>query len=232
MAIRRHIDYDSSKKEYVGYLDLGTGPDLNTEAKEALVFMLVGISGSWKAPVAYFFTSTLTAECQGRLVHHIVDLLDESGFHVCAITMDGHATNVGMASLLGAVLNIQDEDSLKPYFETDTGKKVYVIFDLCHMIKLLRNTLHFYEKFVSSSGTISWAYINNLHQLQKDSGLRLGNRLTNAHVHFDKQKMKVSLAVQVFSSSVSKALLTLKELGLPGFEDVHATVEFIEVNEQ
>ena len=48
MTIRRHVDWDGEK--FRGYVDIGTGvvDDSLLEAKDALVFMVVCINGSWK----------------------------------------------------------------------------------------------------------------------------------------------------------------------------------------
>jgi len=51
--------------------------ETDDEAKEVLVFMLVGIQGCWKAPIAYFFTSTLSAATQKELVVHALEYTAE-----------------------------------------------------------------------------------------------------------------------------------------------------------
>lgn len=172
MAIRRHVDYNSSQGTFSGYVDLGSGEDSTTEAKEALVFMLVGTTSGWKAPVAYFFTAGLSSASQHKLVHHLLEELEEIGFLVCAITMDGHFVNVAMASLLGA--RIDAEVMVQPYFSSPNGHRVFIIFDTCHMVKLLRNALQAYSSFRSPAGRISWEYISSLHEAQLSAGVHRG----------------------------------------------------------
>jgi hypothetical protein len=46
---------------------------------------------------------------------------------------------------------------------------------------------------------------------------------------YEKNQMKVKLAVQVLSQSVANALLTMCELKIPNFENVHATVEYLKL---
>ena len=41
--------------------------------------------------------------------------------------------------------------------------------------------------------------------------------------------MKVKYAVQVLSQSVANALKTMNQLGMPNFENIHATVEFLKL---
>ncbi|KAM7309811.1 hypothetical protein ISCGN_006796 [Ixodes scapularis] len=59
-------------------------------------------------------------------------------------------------------------------------------------------------------------------------GLRAANKLTQAHIDFCRQKMKVKLAAQTLSSSVAKALLFAKQLGLPEFSNCEGTCKFIQ----
>ena len=59
MAIWKGTWWDEKKNTYVGNVDYGTAlieQDDNLAA-EALVFLLSGVSGHWKFPVAYFLTA-------------------------------------------------------------------------------------------------------------------------------------------------------------------------------
>ncbi len=65
--------------------------------------------------------------------------------------------------------------------------------------------------------------------MQKKDGLHAANKITSKHVHFDGQKMKVSLAAEILSHSVTVALCTLRDLGYSQFKHCEATAEFIKV---
>jgi hypothetical protein len=73
------------------------------------------------------------------------------------------------------------------------------------MIKLIRNCLGKRKIMYTHAGMIDWRYFESLHKLQKIEGLRLANKLTSKHIYFENNKMKVKLAVQIFSDSVSKS---------------------------
>jgi len=75
MLIRQQISYNGHTGRMCGSVDLGNNEDTDDEAKEVLVFMLVGLQGHWKVPVAYFFTKTLTALTQKELVVHVLEEL-------------------------------------------------------------------------------------------------------------------------------------------------------------
>ena len=65
------------------------------------------------------------------------------------------------------------------------------------MLKLTRNTLASYGILKDAEGNpIKWEYIKELNTLQETEGLRLGNKLKNAHIQWTKQKMKVNIAAK------------------------------------
>ncbi len=76
---------------------------------------------------------------------------------------------------------------------------------------------------------IEWQHIVNLYQYQKSQGFNLANKLTKQHVMFGRNKMKVKFAVQVLSQSVANALLTMFDLKIEQFDNIHATVEYLQM---
>jgi len=159
MAICQKVEYDHLK----GFVEPAIG-DSADEAKEALVFMVVGLKGAWKMAFAYFFTRTLEAQAQCQLILHALSLLHEAGMLVVGMTMDGHASNVAMCRLLGCEMTLPN---LRPVFRDPASERIIrVFFDACHMVKLARNMLECYETIVSPHGRVSWSYIRELLQLQ------------------------------------------------------------------
>ena len=111
-----------------------------------------------------------------------------------------------MMKNLGATF---DPHNMNPSFSNPAkpDEKVYVILDVCHMLKLVRNTLASCGIIVDADGNkIMWQYIEELHKLQDKEGLHLGNKLKKAHINWKSQKMKVNLASQTLSASVASAL--------------------------
>ena len=212
MAIKQQIQCCSKTDSHKGFVDLGDGLDEETVASEALVFMAVGLQGHWKAPIAYFFTKTLSPESQKVLVQHALEALHDRGVRVVSLTMDGHASNISMCSRLGCQLKVTDD--LRTFFpHPATGQPVYVIMDACHILKLARNMFQVYSPLVSHDGVISWSIIKHLNEIQEEEGLRAANKITSNHIHYHNQKMKVSLAAQTLSRSVADALQFMKESG-------------------
>lgn len=77
---------------------------------------------------------------------------------------------------------------------------------------------------------IDFNFIQQLFILQETEGCHLANKLRKNHIFFFKQKMKVKLATQLLSQSVSDALKFCKyTLQLKEFSEVDGTVKFIEI---
>ena len=197
MSIKQQVIFDSRTQSFSGFVNLGVVEDGATEAKEALVFMLVGLREKWKAPIAYYLTKGLPAEAQTELVKHALGKLHQLGFMVHALVMDGHASNKGMCRLLGCQVD-PGRPGFKTYFEDEsTGSKTHILFDACHMLKLVRNMLEAYSEVMSPTGMVKWRFIPELNEIQENVGLRLGNRLKKEHVNFFSQKMKVGDSIEI-----------------------------------
>ena len=230
MAIRKHVQYSPHSQKMTGFVDMGDGLNETDIATEALVFMVVGLQGHWKAPIAYYLTKSLTPDTQKVLLVHALEALHERGIRVMSLTMDGYASNISMCNQLGCQLKANPCESLKTFFpHLATGERVFVMMDACHMLKLARNMLQAYSPICSRTGLINWDYVVCLNDIQTKNGLHAANRVTEKHIQFDSQKMKVSLAAQTLSRSVAVALRTLRDLGYPRFTLSLATAEFIEV---
>ena len=156
--------------------------------------------------------------------------MHDAGVIVVSLTCDGPSCHFSMLTELGARLTPPD---LKAYFlnPLDPSKKIYILLDVCHMLKLVRNTLGDGGILIDKNGNkIYWQYVAKLQKLQDEEGLRLGNKLKLAHIQWRQQKMKVNLAAQSFSASVADAIeYCCTTLKLQQFEGSEATVDFIRV---
>ena len=230
MAIRRQVEWDG--QSYVGYVDLGTNVDDDSlpVAREALVFMIVSVTERWKIPVGYFLIDGLNGNERANLLCTCLSKLYEVGAHVVSVTFDGCSANLTMVSKLGCKLN-----SLTPttsfIHPANDDKFVSVILDPCHMLKLLRNLLATKHVLRDENGAaIRWEYVEHLEKIQTQEGLRAGNRLTERHIKWTKQKMKVNIAAQTLSSSVADALEFCRDdLAMDAFADCAATVRYIRI---
>ena len=153
----------------------GDDDDDNPLAKNALVYMAVAVNGSFKIPVGYFMTNGMTGRELANLTKVCLKKLHDVGVTTISVTCDGPPSNMSMMTELGACLKAND---IKTSFQHPLcpGNNVYVFLDICHMIKLVRNTLGKGLVLVDKDGgKVSWQYIVQLENLQREEGLRLGN---------------------------------------------------------
>ena len=87
MAIRKHIQWNDTAGTFQGYVNMGTGVEMDSlpPAKDALVFMVVGVNGAWKVPVGYFLIDGLDSAERANLVNQCLSLCHEAGVKVCSI---------------------------------------------------------------------------------------------------------------------------------------------------
>lgn len=141
--------------------------------------MCVAINGHFKLLLGHFFIAGLSGSERGNLVRIALQKIHETGARGVSLTCDGPSSHMSMLRELGASL---DPDNLKPFFQhpSDSSMRVYVFLDLVHMLKLVRNCLALEKILVSASGPVQWTFIENLHQLQQQEGLRAGTKPTRA----------------------------------------------------
>lgn len=227
MSIRRQVDWTGQK--ITGYVDVGTNieGDVLPEAKQALVFIVVGLNGAWKVPVGYFLIDSLSATEKAGLVLKCLEFVHESGVLVTSLTFDGAAANMSMAEKLGA--NFTNPSELQTSFKHPITKEdVYIFLDPCHMIKLVRNCVASEEGLKDAHGRdIKWSYIEKLVEKQNLEGLHAATKIRMRHLQWDREKMKVNLAAQTISRSVCDAITYLKEdLKCPEIENSEAKSDF------
>lgn len=233
MLIKNQTTWKQWETEFSGQCDYGNGYTLeNTEgcATSVLVFMLVSLSGKWKWPIGHFFINSITSSVQCELVKNALSLCQQSGIKVWSVTCDGAYVNLATMNLLGCELFVTEYHKLRCSFKHLTADyHVYFVPDACHNLKLARNALSKLTVFKSSSGLIKWRHITELHDLQKDLNLKIANKLSDAHINFRGNIMKVKYAAQTLSQSTADAMDFLKLTEIDGFRDCTATIEFIRI---
>lgn len=128
------------------------------------------------------------------------------------LVFDDDESNQKACKVLGANFDYNNKQKFKPYFEHPISKQsVYCFFNPCHMLKLVRNYLATKGPIIfDSKDYIRWDFIKKLNNKQYAEDLHCACKIKNRHIYFYNEKMKVFLAVQVLSTSVSKALNNLE----------------------
>ena len=211
MAIRKQTIWEPKNDRYVGFVDYGKGgpvlDDPDTLASEAHVFLLAGARSHWKCPVGYFLTDKIGSTTQAQLIKTALEMAADAGLKVWSITADGTSVNLRTFEQLGCQFGTTYDTFQTKFQHPTTGEDVFIIADPCHMLKLARNALAFLGTITDEEGQkIQWAYFQQLHILQQEQGLKMGNKLSFNHIKFEKHKMNVRLAAQTLSSSVADAI--------------------------
>lgn len=140
-----------------------------------------------------------------------------------AVVFDGLPANLAAARGLGFSF---DPENLEVYKEID-GQGLFVFVDYVHAFKLVRNLFARENLVDGSGGIISWEFVVLLWKHQQAAQFKYGNKLSERHVNFESQIMKVYLMTQLFSRGVADALYFLRTLGVPEFQGSEATERFI-----
>ena len=138
--------WDPKALKLVGNIDYRTAiPGLvDGEATEALVLMVVGMTGNWKHPIASVLQDKCTTAVQALLIKDCIGLLHTEGFQVLALVFDGTYTNQSTAKCLGCKMKVSEFQTWFQYPQKPESK-IYVIFNACHIINVMRNLLGDYK---------------------------------------------------------------------------------------
>lgn len=225
ISLKSHLEYSTNKDVLTGLEDYGDGEKTNCLATSAIVFMARGISENWKQPLAYFLVNeACSSEKVKEKLFQIIDEVENIGLSVLAVVC-----NIGSNfQKLFRELNLTYEN---PSF-LHNGKRILFLFDAPHIIKAVRNNLMKYEFHFDDGKFASWKDIQQLYQIDSKNDIRCCPKLTKSHLSPNNfQKMKVKLATQVLSHTVSSAMYTGVSTGqLP--PRAAATAEFIEMFDQ
>ena len=130
--------------------------------------MVVSLNESWKVPVGYFFIASLSGKERANLIKVCLKKLHDVRIDdVISLICDGPSCHFAMLHALGAQLQLSN---VKPYFlhPLDKKKRIYIFLDICHMMKLIQNTLGDGGILIDKVGDkICWAYLIELQKLQE-----------------------------------------------------------------
>ncbi len=139
MSLCEYCSFNKSLSCYLGKIDYGVDIELEVDctrnATEALVFLLKGLKGLWKFPLAVCFIDKIRAKVQVRLLEMASEYPQQYLIRIHGNTCDGTMSNFSMFKIMGCSF---DPDNMA----TKWNNGSYALFDNCRMMKLARNTLH------------------------------------------------------------------------------------------
>ncbi|XP_078610651.1 uncharacterized protein LOC144881434 isoform X2 [Branchiostoma floridae x Branchiostoma japonicum] len=212
--------------------------ELNDLATHVLAFMVRGVCSNLEFVFAYYPCQGFSSSQLFPAVWKATGILEGLGFYVRTFVCDGATPNRRFYKIHG---HHGDNAPVVYWAWNKCGlkrqRKVYFICDVPHLIKTTRNNwensggnkrtrnLHYNHQ------TISWNHLVNLYEWdlgvrveRQAVGLRLLHKLKTDHVHLSPSlRMRVKLAVQVLSKSVSQALT------IQGRHDTESTRKFVDM---
>lgn len=164
--------------------------------------------------MAYYVIDKINSLQRKDILLEILSAVTECGIRISNLTFDGLYCNAKTCELLGAHLDVFN-DNFQPFFPNPkNGENIFIILNPCHMQKLVRNTLAgkeviFYrnENHVTQ---IKWKHIVDLHEFSKTNDIRT-HKLTKKHIQWEQNDMNVRIAVQTLSASVANSMAILKD---------------------
>lgn len=193
---------------------------------EVILFMFTAINDNVKLPVAYYFTSPTTSDSRYLLAQKVMEAVIDSGVHLTSITFDGHASNPGECTSLGANLDIFSND-FNPSFYVNS-KRIHILLDPSHMMKMFRGAIG-NKKIIydAENKPIKWIYFERLVNFKERRNFHSMHKMTQAHIDFHKNAMKVILAIQTLSHRTADAIEYLMKQGYAQFKGAEPTITFI-----
>ena len=229
MKIRSNLVYDKESGELIGFVDLGD-PDVNYStlqkenelATHALVFFVRGLATDLNFNLAYFATTGITSYQLFPLFWESVSILELTvNLWVIGTCCDGASPNRRFFRLHKEIDGGANKDVVYRTVNLYSPDRfIYFFSDAPHLVKTARNCLYnsgfgLSTRYMWNDGDfIIWQHIIQLYNDDLENGLKLLPRITADHIRLTSYSvMRVNLAAQILSSSVSSVL---QNFGSPG----------------
>lgn len=167
------VQYNARLGRMEGLIDYGTEGGRKPElATHGLLFMVQGVCRKFRHSLGYYLTKAVVADDLKAMILKMVESLTCAGFTVVATVCDMAASNV--RALKSLMENADDG------FFMHNDKRVYVIYDVPHLTKTVRNNLAAYNFQFYQNGqtkTAKWQHIVDLYNDSQKRNLNLVPKL-------------------------------------------------------
>ena len=207
LAGKAFYTYNAASDRIYGFPDLGNGDIRDGVADEIMVCMIRFIYSSRKQVIAWWNTNRkLDASDFQKMFYEAIQGLLAAGVKVRAVSTDSLGKNKSALFRMGA-------SGVQPWFFVNETK-IFVIFDVPHLLKALRNALLKYILRLPNGDHVKFEYIKMFALQDMQMTPRIAKKLSMKHLNpgnFD--KMTVLLAAQIFSLAVALGVLVYAFLG-------------------
>ena len=183
-------------------------------ATHVLQFVYHGFGG-FRWPVGYFASTSATASQLNNCILNAIDILDDFGFTIDYIMMDGASSNRAVTKMLVG----EDPRMLRYAFPNvfNVSNKIFIIQDIKHVLKKIRNGLHSSRKenisdkgrYLTKNGKhILWDQWIAAYHFNNRDGFRIHHKLTPEHILelTPANKMRNHLATEVLDMNMLRLM--------------------------
>ncbi len=153
--IRKQVIHDG--EGFVGYTNYGGIVENDKEgeiATTALFIMASSINGNYRVPLGYILTNGLKTGLLANIIIKTLKVMNETNSIVAAVTFDGLRSNLSAVQSLGANLDALSDEFKPTITDPNTDRRVAIILDACHMMKLMRNLFKHYSVIFNENGEV------------------------------------------------------------------------------
>ncbi|KAL1437736.1 hypothetical protein MTO96_048602 [Rhipicephalus appendiculatus] len=232
MKLSEHLSVNSEGR-IDGFVDLGqftSDKDMHSVCDHGMVIMFVPFVGKWTQILAAFAThGNVNGDLLTKIMLEAVILAEKAGLRVDFITSDGATWNRKMWSLMGVKAS-PTETKCSTLHPVDPTRKLHFLSDFPHLIKCLRNGL-LRSDYETPDGRVSLKFIRKALALDGCSvTLQAMHGITGSHTNPNNfEKMRVSLAFQLFGEKVLHGLQLYKSGIEDTCGDITATLKFFKM---
>ncbi|KAL5471612.1 hypothetical protein EMCRGX_G029743 [Ephydatia muelleri] len=238
MYIREDLVYNKHSGEMVGFTNLGSinnhladfeksvvsGHDSSPSlAKTMAVFMVRGLFTSLQFPYVHFACTNLCGDQMYDPLWEAIWRIENCGLKVLGVTLDGASVNRSLVKLHQSPSDPIPYRTKNPF--SGDNRYLYFFSDVPHLVKTVRNCFMSSRRSLWCKGkNIWWSHVKKFYNEDSSAGmgLRMVPKLKYEHLHISSfSAMRVDLAAQVLSESVSQAL------HLTGGDEASETAHFI-----
>jgi hypothetical protein len=221
ISISTGLTYSKKEDRIEGFEDLGHSAKC-AFANSANVVMVRGIHRQWKQPISFTFSNgPIKATDLKKIITGAITACQNIGLKVVATVCDqGSANQAIINSLLADTKEkcLREGTENKHFGFVVNAKEIVPLFDVPHLLKCVRNNLLTKDLHFEINGEkkiAKWGHIEQFYNLDVSDDTRMCPKLTDCHILSDKiNKMKVSLAAQVFSHQVGSLMKRIAKWGM------------------
>lgn len=223
VSIRQHVQWIHDEKRFSGFINYAQRKDDDVPVANFAIFFLVTLIESAESLIfAYYLIKSLDTDEKSALIKNIIQEINSTGCYLMSIAFDGLATNFSACEKLGASF---DMDDFRPFIpNVDDSKRICIVMDPPHCLKLIRNCIAEKENLRDGNGnSICWSFFEKL--VNTNSELAT-HKMTRKHIEFHSNKMNVRIAAQTLSLSVAKSMELLVRNRNASFANAVGTIIF------